>query len=516
MTTEFDQASKELETAKQGVLQVNQELVGAKQRRNTAEQDRKTAEEQIKQAEQAVQQAQARLAQTNQRLQREVKSAQVRLEKSQRQEAFAREQQRLARIKAQEAAGLVSQRLAELNALNTNLNQARSQLDLVQRDLANSTRDTLVRIERQTGVKSAIIYVSFISIGEDRASDQLRLWIITENSQLQVHTEGATRGNVQQETTNFNIERGPSFPRRTDFLASSRRIYNWMIKPLEEVLQDDQIENLVFLMEPDLRSLPVAALYNGQSYLVEKYSLGIMPGLALADVRHIDIRRSRLLGVGVSESREGTSRLPGVSEELDAIQSAWSNDGITLLNQEATLDNLRSQLQGRTSQIVHIATSGDFLQSDPSASFIQLWDSRLRIGQLGQLDWLANSTELLVIASSSAGRGNEDLKFGFAGAAIQAGVPSVLASLTNISDSESVIFMTEFYKQLQTAPIKAEALRQAQLSMIKGGISRAEQRRLQTKGSFIIRPVNPNDSFPNDNLSDPYYWAGFTIIGNPW
>jgi CHAT domain-containing protein len=77
--------------------------------------------------------------------------------------------------------------------------------------------------------------------------------------------------------------------------------------------------------------------------------------------------------------------------------------------------------------------------------------------------------------------------------------------------------MSEFYGQLKTAPIKAEALRQAQLAMLTGKV-RIEGGKLhysvsQSKGI----PLPPElGKVENQNLSHPYYWAGFTLIGSPW
>ena len=51
-----------------------------------------------------------------------------------------------------------------------------------------------------------------------------------------------------------------------------------------------------------------------------------------------------------------------------------------------------------------------------------------------------------------------------------AGVKSAVASLWYVSDEGTLGLMSEFYQQLKTAPMKAEALRQAQIAMIKGQV----------------------------------------------
>ncbi|WP_255353125.1 CHAT domain-containing protein [Planktothricoides raciborskii] len=58
-------------------------------------------------------------------------------------------------------------------------------------------------------------------------------------------------------------------------------MYDWLIQPAEADLNRNQTQNLVFVLDVFLRSLPMAALYDGQQYLIEKYSLALSPGLKL-------------------------------------------------------------------------------------------------------------------------------------------------------------------------------------------------------------------------------------------
>jgi CHAT domain-containing protein len=103
---------------------------------------------------------------------------------------------------------------------------------------------------------------------------------------------------------------------------------------------------------------------------------------------------------------------------------------------------------------------------------------------------------------------------GFAGLAVQAGVKSALASLSFISDEGTMALMTEFYEQLQQAPIKAEALRRAQVAMLKGEV-KLEDGQLITPSQTL--PLPPElAKLGNQTLSHPKFWAAFTLIGNPW
>jgi len=122
--------------------------------------------------------------------------------------------------------------------------------------------------------------------------------------------------------------------------------------------------------------------------------------------------------------------------------------------------------------------------------------------------------ELLVLSACRTAVGDEDAELGFAGLAVQAGVKSALASLWYVSDEGTLGLMTQFYQQLKVAPIKAEALRRAQLAMMKGEV-RIVGGQLQEGGEKM--PLPPELAKLGDkSLEHPYYWAAFTMIGSPW
>ena len=122
--------------------------------------------------------------------------------------------------------------------------------------------------------------------------------------------------------------------------------------------------------------------------------------------------------------------------------------------------------------------------------------------------------ELLVLSACRTALGDEEAELGFAGLSVLAGVKSTLASLWYVSDRGTLGLMTEFYEQLKTAPIKSEALRQAQLAMLRGEV-RLEDGKLITPGADI--PLPPQlAQLDNQTLEHPYFWSAFTMIGNPW
>jgi CHAT domain-containing protein len=124
--------------------------------------------------------------------------------------------------------------------------------------------------------------------------------------------------------------------------------------------------------------------------------------------------------------------------------------------------------------------------------------------------------QLLVLSACDTAVGNETTEMGFAGLAVQAGVKSVLASLWKVSDLGTLALMTEFYHQLgkQEVTIKAEALRQAQIAMLRGQV-RIESNQLVGSGPKVNLPLELEKQ-KDKNLSHPFYWAGFTMVGTPW
>jgi CHAT domain-containing protein len=106
------------------------------------------------------------------------------------------------------------------------------------------------------------------------------------------------------------------------------------------------------------------------------------------------------------------------------------------------------------------------------------------------------------------------VELGFTGLAVQAGVKSAMGSLWYVSDEGTLGLMTQFYEQLKSAPIKSEALRLAQLAMLKGE-TRLQGGNLVTSGGSI--PLPPElVKLGDKDLTHPYYWSAFTMIGNPW
>ncbi len=365
--------------------------------------------------------------------------------------------------------------------------------------------DTLDKISNQTGQKPGLIYMV-------PRSHQLELVLITpEGKPIHKRVSAANKEALLSLVQEFIQTINHPMRRHTkDYLPVAQQLYQWMIEPVEPYLKNQGIDNLIFCLGGGLRHLPFAALHDGQEFLVEKYSLALIPAFKLTDTVYSHLKNSQVLAMGASEFNEHNS-LPAVPIELSVItQYPWQ--GKSFLNRNFTINNLKwQQRYNKNYKILHLATHSDFQAGKPSQSYIQFWDSKLTLEEFGEFRWHSPTIELLVLSSCRTAIGDKEAELGFAGLAVSANVKSAIASLWYVSDGGTLVLMSEFYQSLKTVPIKAEALRQAQIGMLKQTVTLASVTDL------------PNVSLPPElaslnyeNLSHPYYWAAFTVVGNPW
>jgi CHAT domain-containing protein len=346
----------------------------------------------------------------------------------------------------------------------------------------------------------------------DRANEQLQLVLVTaQNQRIVQRVEGATCSKVKAEVKTL---RRTITERRNHlgYLPPAQQLYQWLLAPLEKDLQAEQINNLVFIMDSGLRSIPLAALHDGKGFIVERYSVGLMPSLSLTDTRYFDVKKASVLAMGAARFTD-QNPLPAVPVELSVITGQlWR--GKSFLNEAFTLSNLKSARSSQPYRIIHLATHADFQQGKPSNSYIQLWNTKLPLDQLRQLGWNNPPVELLILSACRSAVGDDSVELGFTGLAVQAGVKSAMGSLWYVSDEGTLALMTQFYERLKQAPHKAEALRQAQLAMIKGEVW-LQGGNLRTSHSSI--PLPPELAQLGDiDLTHPYFWSAFTMVGNPW
>ncbi|HIK11200.1 MAG TPA: CHAT domain-containing protein [Oscillatoriaceae cyanobacterium M33_DOE_052] len=270
-------------------------------------------------------------------------------------------------------------------------------------------------------------------------------------------------------------------------LRISQQVYDWLIRPALPQLEASKIETLVFVPDGFFRNVPLSVIHDGTQYLIEKYSIALTPGLQLLDPKPIATKTLRALTGGLSQARDGFVALPAVEFEIAEIQSEIPTS--TILNQDFTKAGLKSSLEKTPFPVVHLATHGQF-SSKAEDTFILTWDGRINVTELDEL--LRGSEgdrapiELLVFSACQTAAGDNRAALGLAGVAVRSGARSTLATLWSVQDQATAMLMVEFYRQLALGVTKAEALRQAQLSLLQG------QRR----------------------FNHPFFWAPFVLVGN--
>src|SRR5919202_1808671 len=296
---------------------------------------------------------------------------------------------------------------------------------------AQEISQALDEINRQRGRKSAVIYV--ISL-----KDQLQLLLILANNQpIRKVILEANRELVQKTAKEFRsqvTDRG----KQNGYQDSAQKLYQWIIAPLESVLNANQIDSLVFSLDSGLRSIPLAALYDGKQFLIENYSVSLIPSFSLTDTRYVPIANKKMLALGISKSTEGKAPLPAVATEVSLLtNNLWA--GKKLLNEQSTIDNFQSISRQEHFGIIHLATHPEFKPGAIQNSYIQFWNAKLRFDQMRQLsqvlEWQQDpKVELMVLSACRTALGDKEAELGFAGLTIQTGVKTALGSLWYVSD----------------------------------------------------------------------------------
>ncbi len=360
-------------------------------------------------------------------------------------------------------------------------------------EIARSLSD----INRRTGRKSALLYAI-------PGPKHLDLMLVTSNGKpIHRRINAANKAELTKTIQAFRmgVVREDSDPE--DYLKPGRQLYQWIVAPLEPQLRAEGVNQLIFCLGSGLRSVPMAALNDGKQFLIEKYNLSIIPAFNLLDRQARTSPQTEILAMGAS-TFNNQPPLPGVPLELSAItQPPW--EGTALLNQNFTLNNLKAARAKTSYGIVHLATHAEFASGDVSQSYIQFWNQRLLLSQLQDLGLQNPPVQLLVLSACRTALGDTKAEMGFAGLAVQSGSKAAIASLWSVSDTSTLLLMQEFYQHLKTASIKADALRTAQIEMIR----HADRVRAKSRRQRPTLEVE-------ENLAHPFHWAAFTLIGNPW
>ncbi|MCB0015016.1 MAG: CHAT domain-containing protein, partial [Anaerolineales bacterium] len=238
---------------------------------------------------------------------------------------------------------------------------------------------------------------------------------------------------------------------------------------------------LMIVPHGPLHYLPFAALFDGAHYLIEQHTLSYLPG---ASFLKYCLEQSNggtgALVVGHSYSE----RLPFTLAEATRIGDLVAT--APLLEEAATVGAVQAGMA--EARLIHLATHGEFRADSPLFSGLALAD-----GWLNTLDVFNTRlrASLVTLSACQTGRnvvaGGDEL-LGLMRAFLSAGAASLISSHWAVDDRSTAALMATLYRQLFAGAAKADALRQAQLELIRE---------------------------PVEGYQHPYFWAPFYLVGDP-
>lgn len=275
---------------------------------------------------------------------------------------------------------------------------------------------------------------------------------------------------------------------------SSQALYQQILGPIKQYLPTSGL--LIFHLDSHFQNLPMGLLHDGQTYLIEKYSVQTALSVQLRQAQTKDLSQMNVLFAGLSDSAPSFNQpnvprnlnpLPEVEAELEGVAKA-SNLESSLLNHEFTTDRLETALRQDT-EVVHIATHGLF-SSDLSKTMLLAYNQPINAlefhNMLNRKRHNSHaSLELLILSACQTAKGDKKSALGLAGIATQAGSRNTLASLWLADSSATTELISVFYQELKDNSSKAKALQQAQLKLIR-----------------------------SEDYSHPFFWGNFILVGN--
>lgn len=317
-------------------------------------------------------------------------------------------------------------------------------------------------------------------------------------------------------------------PRRNP-RSLGKALYSHLIEPVEGLLSRYQPKTLMLYLDGVLRYIPMGALYDGKTYLAERYALPIFTAAARERLQGKRVENLRITGFGVSKAYKPFSALPAVKDELNGIVREGGSDtgilpGSVKLNEAFTQASLRKGLRDST-PIIHLATHFAFKPGNEKASFLLLGDgNHLDLGTVRTRGFDFKQVDLLTLSACETALDSPNAKGreieGFGTLAQKKGAKSVLATLWSVADKSTGLFMRKLYRLKQEEGLgKAAALRKAQISFIRGDATTLEAGVNESKEQSALNLTNKKAKLSaafgsSTPFAHPFYWAPFILMGN--
>ena len=280
---------------------------------------------------------------------------------------------------------------------------------------------------------------------------------------------------------------GPAYYQRhrAAFLSATQTILTQLGEQLISPFwaQLSTFDNIIFIPHGPLHALPFQALRINDRYIIEKFAVSYAPSAAVLKFcwdkpdKPIDAVASqcKTLLVGVPDERA-----PRVGDEIQAL-AALFGDADVLLGEQATFAQVRENAQGY--DLLHIAAHGLFRPEAPLLSSIHLFDRWMTVQDIYDLDLRAS---LVMLSACETGLGHDaggDDLVGLVRGFLYAGARSLVVSLWSVDDESMTKLTTGFYTHWLAGQTKAQALRQAQRTLL-------------------------------ETYEHPFYWAPLVLVGS--
>jgi len=351
--------------------------------------------------------------------------------------------------------------------------------------------------------------VEYSVIPQPRGRADLLIWVVQPTGTITFRKQ-AIETSLKDLITTARVSVGVrglvSIRLRPDLQAGGdsdrlQQLHRLLIQPIADQLPSDPTAPVIFVPHRELFLVPFAALPNENGTpLLERHTILTAPAIQVLNLTQQQRLRTRqanlqeVLLVGnptmpqvapaPGEPPQTLNPLPGAQREAEAIASLFHTQPLT--GSQASKTTVLRRLPN--ARIIHLATHGLLNDAQPLESAIALAPDATNNGLLtaAELLQLNLGAELAVLSACDTGQGRitGDGVIGLSRSLITAGVPSIIVSLWAVPDAPTAELMTEFYRQLQRSPNKAQALRQAMLTI-------------------------KNDP----RYANPRNWAAFTLIG---
>ena len=347
--------------------------------------------------------------------------------------------------------------------------------------------------------------------------DSLELVLFTRNAPPIHRSVPISKSELEKVVTNFRAEIQNT---TSDAIQEpAKQLYQLLINPIADQLQQQNIQTIIYAPDGQMRYVPLAALYDGEQWLVEKYQINYITALSLTDLDTESFQNPSILAgafteprgqVNIDEQTFDFGPIPSARREVESLAATFPNTK-TLIGKAFNRTAITTEQMNRHN-IVHLATHGQLVSGNPEDSFILL-NNQEYITLREIKDWQLPNVGLVVLSACQTalgdrlGSGIEIIGFGYQ--LQQAQARASIATLWSINDAATSDLMNEFYAQIsQGSPNPVNALRDAQIALIQGN--------LQAERKTPRVSLEPEEATvpPEQQLKHPYYWAPFILIGN--